>query len=95
MKYIIVTYIIWNIITFLMMGIDKHKAKNNKWRISEATLLISAFAMGGIGTIMGSHIYRHKTQKNKFKILLPLAVLVNWTIIYLVLVKLKEMPMFS
>lgn len=85
MKHIMVIYIVWNIITFAIMGIDKYKAEHNKWRISEATLLVTAFLMGGLGSLIGSHIFRHKTQKIKFKLLLPLSVLCNWGIVYLVI----------
>ncbi|WP_312652091.1 DUF1294 domain-containing protein [Aminipila sp.] len=82
MKYVMAIYIIWNIITFTIMGIDKYKAEHNKWRISEATLLLTAFFMGGLGSLIGSHIFRHKTQKTKFKLLLPLSVLCNWGVLY-------------
>ena len=34
--------IVINIVTFLVYGIDKWKAKQGSWRISEATLLILA-----------------------------------------------------
>lgn len=81
MKYAIALYVIWNIITFSIMGIDKYKAKNNKWRISENTLLITAIFMGGIGSLTGSRVFRHKTQKTKFKILLPFSVLLNLSVI--------------
>lgn len=86
MKYILGIYILWNIITFAMMGIDKYRAEHNKWRIREATLLFTAFLMGGLGSFIGSHFFRHKTQKPKFKLLLPLSVLCNWAIVYLIVV---------
>ena len=38
-----------NIATFLLYGVDKYKAKKNKWRISEATLLTMAAIGGSIG----------------------------------------------
>ncbi len=87
MRYIIITYIMWNIITFIIMGIDKHKAQKNKWRISESTLLITAFLMGGIGSFTGSQFFRHKTQKTKFRVLLPLAILFNLFFIYIIINK--------
>lgn len=95
MKYTIIVYIAWNLITFSMMGIDKYKAKHKKWRISEAALITSAFAMGGMGAIMGSRAFRHKTQKTKFKVLLPIAVIVNAITIYLLVIGLKDITMFS
>ncbi len=74
---IVIIWIIWNIITFLVMGIDKWKAKRNSWRISEATLLTAAFLMGAVGSVAGALVFHHKTRKLKFKIGLPAALLVN------------------
>jgi len=73
--------VLWNIATFALYAIDKSKAKNNKMRIKEATLITCAFLMGGIGAITGMSILRHKTQKPKFKILVPIAVVLNIGII--------------
>ena len=76
-KYVTIVYLIWNVIVFLMYGVDKLKAKRESYRISEFTLLWCAFVMGGIGAFIGSKVFHHKTQKTKFKILLPLALLLN------------------
>ena len=77
MVYIIATLAIWNIITFTLYGIDKRRARKSKWRISEATLIACAFLMGGLGALLGMSVFRHKTQHLKFKLLIPLAVLIN------------------
>ncbi len=82
-KYIFLILLIWNIITFVMMGIDKRQAVKDGWRISEKTLLSSAFVMGAVGSILGSIVFHHKTQKPKFKILLPVALVINLAIIIL------------
>jgi uncharacterized membrane protein YsdA (DUF1294 family) len=66
------------------MAVDKHRAVRGKWRISESALLTSAFAMGGIGGFLGSLVFRHKTRKWKFRILLPVALLFNLSVIFLV-----------
>ena len=42
--------IVINIVSFLVYGIDKWKAKQGSWRISEATLLILA-VIGGMAQI--------------------------------------------
>jgi uncharacterized membrane protein YsdA (DUF1294 family) len=60
-----------------MYGIDKNKAKRNKQRISEKTLLISAALMGGIGALLGMYIFRQKTKHLKFKISVPILLLAN------------------
>jgi len=69
-----------------MYAVDKSRAKNNKWRISEATLITVAFLMGGIGALLGMHVLRHKTQHVKFKICVPLAVVINIAVIVAIIV---------
>jgi len=60
---------------------DKRRAQNNEWRISETTLIGCAFLMGGIGSLLGMNVFRHKTKHVKFKVLIPLAVIVNLGIV--------------
>ena len=62
-KNIIIYFIIINILGFLIMFIDKQKAKKGKWRIPEKTIFIVTALGGGIGTIAGMYTFRHKTQK--------------------------------
>jgi uncharacterized membrane protein YsdA (DUF1294 family) len=61
-----------NLIAFLFYGIDKRKAQNGAWRISEATLLLFSFIGGGLGSLLGMNIFHHKTRHLKFRILVPL-----------------------
>lgn len=74
---IIVYLIILNVIGFASMGIDKRRAIKNIWRIRERTLLLFAFLGGGIGSLFGMRIFKHKTKHIKFKILVPIAVVIN------------------
>ena len=67
--------IVINIVTFLVYGIDKWKAKRSKWRIPEATLLGLAFIGGSIGAWLGMKVWHHKTMHKKFKYGLPLILL--------------------
>ena len=62
-KNIIIYFIIINILGFLIMFIDKQKAKKGKWRIPEKTIFIVTALGGGIGTIAGMYTFRHKTKK--------------------------------
>ncbi len=78
----------WNAVTFIMMGADKLFAKKDMWRVRESTLIISAFAMGGIGAFLGSRVFRHKTRKTKFVVLLPVAAAVTVAVTAFVLYKL-------
>ena len=61
-----------NVITFFVYGIDKLKAKRNKWRIPEATLLGLAIIGGSIGAWLGMKAWHHKTMHKKFKYGVPL-----------------------
>ncbi len=74
-KNIVIYLVVINILGFLIMGLDKWKAKNEKWRIPENTLLLFTILGGGIGTISGMYIFRHKTKKAKFTVGMP-AILV-------------------
>ncbi len=70
-KNIMIYFIIINLIGFLVMYIDKQKAKKGKWRIPEKTLFIITALGGGIGTIAGMYTFRHKTQKIAFVLGFP------------------------
>ena len=83
-SYLICVWGIWNVITFLLMGVDKLIAKMDGWRVSEATLLGPAFCMGAGGSFLGSRVFHHKTLKKKFRIGLPLALLVNAAVVVVI-----------
>ena len=56
---------------FILMLVDKWKAKKNKWRISEKTLITVAVIGGSFGSLLGMYTFRHKTQHSKFTIGIP------------------------
>ena len=85
---IIIGYaIVINVITLLMYGIDKWKAKHSKWRIPEATLLIMAAVGGSIGAWMGIKLFHHKTLHKKFKYGVPAILILQLTIIVFIYLK--------
>jgi len=75
--YIVCALLVWNITVFILYGKDKQKALDRKRRISEKTLLLSAFFMGGIGALFGMWYFRHKTKHWEFKVLVPLFTVLN------------------
>ena len=77
--------IVITIVTFLVYGIDKWKAKQGSWRISEVSLLILAVIGGCIGALLGMKIWHHKTMHKKFKYGLPMILLAQIALIYLIL----------
>ena len=68
---------ILNVITFFLYGIDKWKAKKDRWRIPESTLLLLAVLGGSIGAWLGMKIWHHKTMHKKFKYGIPLIMILQ------------------
>ena len=82
MKLLFLLLLTWNIISFLIMGIDKFKAKHHKQRISEKNLLLCSLFMGALGVGLGMMAFRHKTQKMKFRVLVPVTFIINAAVVY-------------
>lgn len=69
------------------MYIDKNKAKKGKYRISEKTLFITAFLLGGIGIYAGMYKFRHKTKHTLFTVGIPVCIIINLFCVYYILSK--------
>ncbi|MBR4077642.1 MAG: DUF1294 domain-containing protein [Oscillospiraceae bacterium] len=70
-----------NILLFALMGIDKWKAKNGRWRIPEKTLFLTAALGGSMGGILGMKTFRHKTRHNSFKYGFPAILIAQLALI--------------
>lgn len=73
---------IWNLIVFLVYGLDKGKAIKGSHRISEKTLLLMTYVGGGLGAWAGGTHFRHKTQKKDFQLAWAVGVLIDALLIY-------------
>jgi len=74
-----------NVLAFILYGIDKWKAKRNRWRISEATLLLLAVVGGSLGAMLGMRVWHHKTMHKKFRYGLPLILVVQLAAVFYLL----------
>ncbi|MBE6960108.1 MAG: DUF1294 domain-containing protein [Ruminococcaceae bacterium] len=63
--------ILFNAVGFVLMLVDKQKARKNKWRIAESTLFSIAAVGGSLGILLGMHIFRHKTKHIAFTAGIP------------------------
>ena len=79
-------FIVINLLTFLLYGLDKYKAIRREWRIPERALLLMAFVGGAFGAISAMRIFRHKTRKGRFRLMIPLFCLLwGYVIVHKVL----------
>ena len=70
--HLILLYLtIINAAAFLLMLIDKQKARRGAWRIPAATLIWIAILGGSIGSLIGMYFFRHKTRHLKFVLGIP------------------------
>lgn len=81
MVYFICIYLLLNLICFILMGLDKRRAKRGEWRIKESTLWTIAILGGAIGGTLGMNIFRHKTKHASFKFGFPTVLLVQLLLI--------------
>ena len=87
MKLFLPYLLIINAAGFLLMLVDKWKAKKKRWRIPESTLMGAAALGGSIGALAGMYLVRHKTQHPKFTLGIPAIlavqmVIATWVLIY-------------
>ncbi len=72
MKLLSFYLLIINALGFLLMLVDKWKARKNRWRVRESTLLLIAALGGSVGSLLGMYLFRHKTLHLKFTLGIPL-----------------------
>ena len=66
-----------NAVAFMVYGIDKCRARNGKWRIPEATLLMLTVVGGSVGAWLGMKAWHHKTRHMKFRYGVPAILLLQ------------------
>ena len=90
LRVVILYLVAINVVTFLLYGIDKFKAKRSKWRIPESVLLGLAVIGGSVGAWLGMMVWRHKTQHKKFKYGIPLILAIQIALLFLVSCKTEQ-----
>ncbi len=68
---ILIWVLLWNLVAFLLMGLDKWQARAGGRRIRERTLFLGAILGGSVGAILGMQLFRHKTLHLSFRIGMP------------------------
>lgn len=83
--YFLIYVVIINIYGITVMGIDKYKAKKERWRIRERNFFITALLGGAAGIMMGMTMFRHKTKHKSFYIGVPILYIVNFIFMIIIL----------
>ncbi|KZX55868.1 hypothetical protein A3712_06100 [Vibrio sp. HI00D65] len=84
-KALLAWYLVIGVVTFFVYAKDKRAAINGNWRVPEKTLHIFSVAGGWLGALIAQDKLRHKTQKQPFRAIYWLTVVINvaafvWTL---------------
>lgn len=85
MNFFNIYFLVISLVSFFLMYIDKQKAINHKWRISESTLMTLSLIGGAMGTYLGMYTFRHKTKHTKFTLGVPVCIILNILFYYFLL----------
>ena len=69
--------LVMNLAAFLLMGVDKRRAKKERWRVPEKTLFLPVVLGGSLGGILGMRVFHHKTKHWYFRIGFPLILVLQ------------------
>ncbi len=75
-----ILWIVWlaiNLITFILYGVDKRRAKKGAWRIPEKALLTGTWLLGGVGAWLAMRVFRHKTKHIAFQVSAPVGAVLS------------------
>ena len=70
-----------NLLSYILMGLDKRAAQEGRWRVPEKTLFLVTALFGGLGGVMGMHVFRHKTKHWYFRVFFPVLLIVQIVIL--------------
>ena len=76
-----------SLVSFALMGVDKRRAKRNKWRVPEKTLFLAAACFGALGGTLGMFFFHHKTKHWYFRLGFPALLLVQGVLVMWILAR--------
>ena len=80
---VLIYFVAISFITAVVTLADKSKARRNKWRVPENTLMLLGLFGGAAAEYITMKIIRHKTKHAKFMIGLPLFILLHIALVIL------------
>ena len=88
MKSFLLYIFIVSFVAVVLTVIDKNNARKQVWRISEHTLFITAIFGGSLAMLITMRTIRHKTKHKRFMIGLPLIIICQIILSYIIFIKL-------
>ena len=70
--YVLILFAVMSAFLFVLMAVDKGRARRGAWRVSEKTLFLFALLGGAVGGTAGMFLFHHKTKHRSFRLLFPL-----------------------
>lgn len=86
LPYLVGFVVVLNGYLFMLMGLDKKKAQQHKWRIPEKRLLLLGLIGGGLGGLLGMYVFKHKTREVTFKSIYSIGTALLFSIIFYFLI---------
>lgn len=80
-------FLLVNLISFVLFGVDKKSAAAGSWRVPESNFFLLALIGGALGIYLGMRFFRHKTRIIKFSYGIPVLFLVNIAMVLVFIVK--------
>lgn len=84
-------WLVINLTTFILYGVDKRRAKKGAWRIPERTLLLGTWLLGGVGAWLAMRMFRHKTKHIAFAVSAPVGAVLSVVLMALASAKLLNL----
>jgi len=76
-KAIVWYYLVCSVVTFILYAKDKAAARKGLWRTPEKTLHLLSLIGGWPGALVAQRMLRHKSQKESFRLVFWITVIVN------------------
>ena len=84
---ILIFLAVMNLLSFILMGTDKNRARRGAWRIPEKTLFLVTALGGGLGGTAGMFLFRHKTKHWYFLVFFPLFLIIQAALLIIFLLR--------
>ncbi|MCA1032000.1 DUF1294 domain-containing protein [Bacillus timonensis] len=89
LQHILAWFLLINVYGYIIMGVDKKRSIQRRWRISENHLWTVSIFGGAIGIFSGMKRFHHKTQHKSFKWLVPVCMIINMLILFFLAINLS------